>query len=186
MTFRKLGGAIAIAALTLSLLFAANAQAAKSPYPPDPEARNFKTSAGGWTSQADVTGLGPLCIAPLTCPTVNQSHVTTGGIEGAGDGFLRTTVSGVADVLVNVRSTWRSPDFTYLGAVGEEPTDVIFTFARRTDADALLQLANDETLLRVPRQRHGRHIDRPDRRCRSDRPAEPGRSSRRSTSTRAS
>ena len=138
----RLGSAV-VALAALALIAAPAAEAAKSPYPPDPESRTFANGVGGWTSASEVEGL--LCIPPVTCPTVVNTRPETGGIEGQGDGFLRSRISGLTSVLANEVITHTSPSFTYQGAAGDDPDEVIFTLARRTDANALLQLGNNET-----------------------------------------
>lgn len=137
--------ATAVLGVGFMLVAVAPAGAAKSPYPPLPEERTFGTSAAGWTAETDVAGLGPLCIAPLTCPTIDTTFEPNGGIGGGNDGHLRVAASGLAEVTTQVTSTWTSPAFTYRGANGKDPDGVTFAMARRTDAEALVQVLNDET-----------------------------------------
>ena len=128
-----------VAAFSLLALGATSASAATSQYHPTQEARDFASSAGGWTSGSQQNGL--LCILPgITCPTVNNSFVSSGGVGGAGDGFLRTSESGLASVATVVRGFWNSPEFTYNGAGGVAPDLVRFNIDRRANIDALLQL----------------------------------------------
>ena len=128
-----------VAAFSLLALGATSASAATSQYHPTQEARDFASSSGGWTSGSQQNGL--LCILPgITCPTVNNSFVSSGGVGGAGDGFLRTSEGGVASVATVVRGFWNSPEFTYNGAGGVAPDLVRFNLDRRGNIDALLQL----------------------------------------------
>ncbi|MGH2952814.1 MAG: hypothetical protein ACRDK9_02180 [Solirubrobacterales bacterium] len=125
--------AVAAAALPAS----AGAQA--SAYPPNPESIFFSTSAGGWTGSTDSTGL---CIAPLTCPTITNSFVASGGTFGDGDGFLRTEASGLAEAAGTSQGIWTSPAFTYNGAAGQPPTDIVLSLASKSDLAALLSVAS--------------------------------------------
>ena len=130
----------------LSLGVASAASADTSDYHPDTVSRDFSSSAGGWTATVErepvVAEL--LCLLqPLTCPSVNNFWSSTGGAGGATDGYLRTEISGLANVLTRTKVMWRSPAFEYDGAAGENPDDVFMTLDRRTDAEALIQLLED-------------------------------------------
>jgi hypothetical protein len=148
---RKAFGGVALVIATTALMGAAPATAATSDYHPDVESRQFTSSAGGWTASTEQTGpLTPILCAltPLTCPEVNNLWVNEGGFDEAGDpgatdGFLRTTVGGVATVLTNTTVTWESPTFTYLGAGGEAPQLLTFSLARRSDVGDLLNLLTE-------------------------------------------
>ena len=70
----------------------------------------------------------------------SNTHQSTNGAGGNGDGFIRTAVGSVAGVLSSTTATWSSPTFTYNGAGGEVPDTVSFTMDRRVDAGALLAL----------------------------------------------
>ena len=140
-------GALALAA---TLTMAAPALAATTDYPPDvngsSDIRDFDDSAGGWTATVDREPLTAdlLCVLqPLTCPTATNFWSPTGGADGATDGYLRTEISGLANVLTRTKVTWRSPAFTYTGAEGAVPDDVFLTLDRRTDAEALIQVLED-------------------------------------------
>jgi Ca2+-binding RTX toxin-like protein len=129
-------------AVVLSTGTAAAATAATNDYHPTAESRDFATSAGGWT--AATTHTSQLCVDGVTCPTVTNSFVATGGAGGDGDGFLRTATSAtVAGVLDTTTATWTSPAFTYHGAGGQTPDSVSFTLDRRVDAASLLSLLSN-------------------------------------------
>jgi hypothetical protein len=102
---------------------------AVSTYHPDAESRQFTTSAGGWTSSQGEEGP----CTPLTCPTLTNSYQPTGGASGAGDGHLRTEVSGLLGVSGVVAGTWLGPAFTYQGAGGQVADRVELTLERRAD-----------------------------------------------------
>jgi hypothetical protein len=102
---------------------------AVSVYHPDAESRHFTTSAGGWTGSE---GEGGSC-TPFTCPTVTNSHQSSGGASGAGDGHLRTAVDGTLGVSGVVTGTWLSPAFTYAGAAGQAPDRLELALARRAE-----------------------------------------------------
>jgi hypothetical protein len=95
----------------------------------DAESRHFTTSAGGWTSSVGQDGP----CTPLTCPAVANSHETSGGAGGAGDGHLRTAVDGTLGVSGVVSGVWLSPAFTYAGAGGLVPDRLEFALARRVE-----------------------------------------------------
>ena len=117
------------------------AGAATTEYHPDPEARTFATSAGGWNGSGGNSN--PLCVDGLTCPDPDNFHVASGGVGGGSDGFLRTEMEGLLSLLTTTTATWESPAFTYNGAAGATPDEVLFTLDRQADADALLQLLTD-------------------------------------------
>ncbi len=147
MKSRKVLSLVA-AALTCmgAAAFTSSASAVTSDYHPDSNARNFATSAGGWTASVEREPVlaEVLCLLqPLTCPSVDNSHSATGGAEGATDGYLRTEIGGVANLVTTTKATWRSPVFTYNGAGGAQPDNVFMTLDRRTDAEALIQLLED-------------------------------------------
>jgi hypothetical protein len=128
-----------VAAFSLLALGATAASAATSQYHPTQESRDFATSAGGWSSSAELNGL--LCILPgVTCPAITNGFVSTGGAGGATDGHLRTTASGIASVATVTRGIWTSPTFTYNGAGGVTPTLVRFNIDRQASLGALVTL----------------------------------------------
>jgi len=116
-----------VAGVVLIVVTAAAASAAvTSDYHPNSEARNFATSAGGWTgSGAGVNGFIP-----------------NDGAGGAGDGFLRTRVSGLVAVTLNAQATFESPTFVYNGAGGYAPDSLSFTMDRRVTNAALVSLSS--------------------------------------------
>ncbi len=134
------------AAIAISIGTASVAAAVTTDYHPTPVSRDFSTSPGGWTHDTGQT----LCLPLVTCPVVSNTHQSTNGARGNGDGFIRTAVGSVAGVLSTTTATWSSPTFTYNGAGGEVPDTVSFTMDRRVDAGALLALlsgAHYEVLL---------------------------------------
>src|SRR6478752_2873455 len=126
----------AAATIAISVGTASVAAAVTTDYHPTPVSRDFSTSVGGWTHDTDQT----LCVPLVTCPVVSNTHQSTNGAGGNGDGFIRTAVGSVAGVLSSTTATWSSPTFTYNGAGGEVPDTVSFTMDRRVDAGALLTL----------------------------------------------
>jgi hypothetical protein len=110
-------------------------------YHPDSESRNFATTNGGWSQSVEYDSL--LCLAGVTCPAATLSHGASGGAGGAGDGYLDVDVIGLTSLLTETTITTQSPTFTYTGAGGVVPDTLTFNMARRTDADALLQVLND-------------------------------------------
>jgi hypothetical protein len=138
---RKWAGAVVIALISALAFAVAPAQAVTTDYHPDPDARNFATSAGGWTANTDYTTL--ICIAGLSCPAVDNHRDTSGGTGGASDGYLRSDLDGLTSLLTTTTVNWRSPSFTYNGAGGQVPDTLTFTLDRRVNAGALLQLLDD-------------------------------------------
>ena len=139
-----------VLALAATFAVAAPAGAATTDYPPNvngsSDIRDFGDSAGGWTATVErepaVADL--LCVLqPLTCPSVTNFWAPTDGAGGATDGYLRTEIGGVTNLLTRTKVAWRSPYFTYNGAEGDVPDDVFLTLDRRTDAEALIQLLED-------------------------------------------
>jgi Ca2+-binding RTX toxin-like protein len=136
---------LVIGALLGALALMATAQPAAaaddiSTYHPVDNARTFATGAGGWTGETTYTA--PACVPSATCPGVTQTREPSGGVDGAGDGFLRADLTGLSSLLTTTEITWRSPPFGYHGAGGRQPDDLTFSLARRHDADALVQLLN--------------------------------------------
>jgi hypothetical protein len=138
---RKWAGAFAIALISALAIAVSPAQAVTTDYHPDPEARTFATSAGGWTAGTDYTTL--ICIAGLTCPAVDNHHHAGGGTGGASDGYLRSDLDGLTSLLTTTTVNWSSPTFTYNGAGGQVPDTLKFTLDRRVHAGALLELLDD-------------------------------------------
>ena len=148
--FRALLALTGATALTMGVV--SSASAVTTDYHPDADSRSFADSAGGWTATTEREELvgDILClVAPLFCPSVDNDWASTGGVEGAGDGYLRTEVGGLANVLTRTTVTWRSPTFAYNGAAGAAPDEVFFTFDRRTDAGSLIELL-EEGYINIP------------------------------------
>ena len=125
---------VAIASLAAS----ASAQAATTLYHPDVQARSFADTNGGWSGST--TYSNPLCIPGVICPAVSEQYIPSGGADGAGDGYLRSRVAGIASLLTTTRSRFTSTEFTYSGAGGAAPDALSLTMNRRTNAAALLSL----------------------------------------------
>ncbi len=142
MYSRKLRMTIAAMAVGMLGLFAATSASADvtNLYHPDPEARNFATSPGGWTGSSEAEGL---CVPVLLCPVVSNDFESSGGAGGAGDGYLRTEAASIASVGGTVRGIWQSPAFIYNGVGGAQPDEVTFSMARRSDVDQLLAVLGD-------------------------------------------
>jgi hypothetical protein len=120
-------------------LGATTAGAATTLYHPTQNARDFSSSAGGWTASSNSDGL--LCILPgITCPAVTNNFVGGGGTGGAGDGYLRNSAQGLASVGATVRSIWQSPGFNYQGAGGATPDILHFNIDRQAHIGALISL----------------------------------------------
>jgi hypothetical protein len=126
--WRMLVAGAAACALSATAVSPAAAQSV-SVYHQDAESRHFTTSAGGWTSSVGQDGP----CTPFTCPTVTNSHETSAGAGGAGDGHLRTALDGTLGVSGVVSGAWLSPAFAYTGAVGLAPDRLEFSFARRVE-----------------------------------------------------
>ena len=76
----------------------------------------------------------------MICPAVSEQYIPSGGADGAGDGYLRSRVAGIASLLTTTRSRFTSTEFTYSGAGGAAPDALSLTMNRRTNAAALLSL----------------------------------------------
>lgn len=135
-SLRRLGAVAISCVMSLFLALPAVAGAGTSEYAPEPEARSFASSSGGWTSSSSFTGS---CVPPLLCPTVTNAFQPTGGADG--NGFIRSGFTGVAGglgVAGTATGVWESPEFAYRGAAGEPPTSVSFTLARQASVEQLL------------------------------------------------
>jgi hypothetical protein len=138
---RRAGFIASLAALAaVALPASASGQAAASTYPPNPDSFGFFDSVGGWSGSTDSTGL---CIAPLTCPSITNSYVANGGTFGPDDGHLRSSAFGLAEAAGTTEAIWTSPTFAYQGAAGQQPTDIVLSFASRSNIAALLSVATD-------------------------------------------
>jgi len=130
---------ILILAAALLLLAPSFAKAADSWYPPVSDARNFNSSAGGWSTQSEQ--IGPLCdsLGELACPTASPSWEASGGNDG---GYLGTQFGALAGVIGEARSVWTSPAFTYKGVGGKQAESLQLRLDRRPAAGDLLSLLN--------------------------------------------
>lgn len=131
---RKLAAAAALVAACA--LAAAPGALAATDYHPDPDARSFADSAGGWAGQTENSN--PSCVEGVVCPTVDEVFVPDGGADGAGDGYISSRLTGLASLLTTTTSTLAGPPFTYDGDRGERPSRLRFTLARRSDDGALV------------------------------------------------
>lgn len=128
---RGIGAVAAFAALALP----GSALAEVTSYHPAENGRSFVTGPGGWGHTTSSEGV---CIEQLTCPTVTNSWLASGGTRGGADGHLRTAIENVAGAESVSRATWTSSAFRYRGVDGDAPDEVTFEVARRVDLTALL------------------------------------------------
>jgi len=142
VSLRRLAPVAIACVASLSAVLPAMASAdVSSSYAPDPAARNFADSAGGWTNSSSFDGS---CSPSQLCPTVTNSFQPTGGADG--NGFIRTGFSGVAGaagVAGTATGIWESPQFSYTGAGGAPPTSVRFTMNRQANVDQVLAVAGN-------------------------------------------
>ncbi len=139
MKSRKLTAALAAAAVA-GVLAIAPAGAGADTYAPGADNQTFATGFGGWTQSSSSEGL---CVPAVTCPIVGNVWVSTGGADG-NEGFLRTTVTGIATLATTTTSIWQSPVFTYNGAGGAVPSSATFTMDRQANVTALLAIAGSQ------------------------------------------
>ena len=142
---RALAGAVVIGVFA-ALPTQAGAVDALSIYHPDQNARQFTTSAGGFTATSSASGL---CVPVLLCPAVTNTYVASGGTAGAADGHLRTSIADLLGVAGRSTSVWTGPAFTYQGAADQDPTSVVATIARRVNLGALLSVVGNEATYSV-------------------------------------
>lgn len=127
----------AIAALALP----GGAGAATSKYPPASAARGFTGGLAGWASATSSEGV---CLVPVLCASVESSYQAAGGADGGG--FIRSAYTGAVGAMAvagTTTATWESPEFTYDGVGGHDPTAVDFAFDRRASVDQLLAVAGN-------------------------------------------
>jgi hypothetical protein len=137
--------AVVCGAVALLALAPATASAVTSQYHPNQSARTFANNAGGWGGSA-TPGAG--CVFGVTCPQVTNSFEKEngGGVDGSGDGFLRTGLTGLTALLgATSTGTWTSPEFTYVGAGGVQPNSVAFTMALRAAVGGLVDTGSSVT-----------------------------------------
>jgi hypothetical protein len=129
----------ALAAVALAVVPAtAGAQDAVSVYSPDPEARTFSTSTGGFTGGSASLGL---CIPAITCPTVENKHVAAGGTTG--DGFLRSEFGNLLGVAGQTFASWTGAPWVYEGAAGDRPDEVVASVSHNSNLNALLNVVGN-------------------------------------------
>lgn len=139
--------AATLACLALAAIGAGRASAADAVYIGG-NGSTFAAGAGGWTNSTSYDGL---CLPPLrgvTCVSISGSHETSGGADGAGDGFLRTSESGTSltSLLATSTNTWMSPSFVYDGAGGgTTPAGLEFAMKKRSEMGQLLDLGAEAT-----------------------------------------
>lgn len=146
-TPQRLATLMAAVTASLSLALAATAAAAESSYPPDAGARDFSAGPGGWQESVD---FGGVCVAPVVCPTVANSHQPSGGADGGG--FIRSSylgVVGVQSIGGAATGIWESPQFVYTGAGGENARSVQLTLSRRADVAELLAVEGNSAAYSV-------------------------------------
>jgi hypothetical protein len=134
-------GRSAVATLALLLALPAVALAATSKYPPGDAVRGFNGGPAGWTPSSSNEGV---CLVPVLCASVENSHQATGGADGGG--FIRSAYTGVVGAMAVAGTTtaiWESPRFTYNGVSGAQPNVVSFAFDRRASVDQLLAVAGN-------------------------------------------
>ena len=133
-----------LAALML-MVGASSAQAAKSLYPPDPNARTLDAGPAGYVGTTRTEGL---CVPILLCPTVTNSYQPSGGVNNSG--YLRTafgpSIAGVGATSIGI---YTSPSFTYNGVEGQEAETLEFIFARRANVAAILQVTGNSATVSV-------------------------------------
>jgi hypothetical protein len=128
--------AVVCGALAILALVPTTANAVTSAYHPNQNARTFDNTAGGWGGSA---AYGAGCVAGVTCPQITNTHQGNGGVDGSGDGFIRTGLSGLTAVLgATSTGTWTSPAVTYAGAGGAQPNSVAYTMAIRANVAGLI------------------------------------------------
>jgi hypothetical protein len=140
MNFRTRGIAAVFAAFLAIGSPAGAGAVTTTDYHPAANAREFRTGPGGWQSSSTSEGV---CVQSLTCPTITNSWIDTGGTGGGADGFVRTAIENLAGAESTSRGIWESPAFVYRGAAGSTPTDVTFELARRTDLSPLLSTSGN-------------------------------------------
>ncbi|HSK50996.1 MAG TPA: hypothetical protein VK889_10960 [Solirubrobacterales bacterium] len=144
---RRLTTLVAATTASVALALPAAASGAESSYPPDAAARDFSGGAGGWESSSSFSGV---CVAPVLCPTIANTHQPNGGADGGG--FIRSSYSGVIGVQSvggTATAIWESPQFVYTGAGGEDARSVQLTLSRRADVAELLAVAGNSATFSV-------------------------------------
>lgn len=141
----------AIAATSMSAVAAVSAaQAVTTKYTPAKESRVFRNSPGGWHGSLKHGGA---CVPGLTCPTITNGYVHTGGATGPGDGHLQTKIGTLLGVGAVSTGTWRSPVFQYEGAGGSTPDRLEFDMSRKANVGAFLSVAGNTATYSVALQK---------------------------------
>ncbi len=135
-------GAGLLTLVALALLPALSQAAARSSrYAPNPAARNFNGSAGGWTYSQSSAGL---CVPVLLCPVVTNSHQQSGG-----NGYLRTRLGALLGAGATSKGILTSPPFTYRGAAGKAPSRLSLSLRRRSSVGQLLAVTGNSATYEV-------------------------------------
>ncbi len=137
-TSRKLAATVALAGCA-AVSALAPALASADTYAPGANAQNFQTGVGGWTGSTTNDGL---CLPPLTCPIITNSFQASGGVGGAGDGFIRSGALAIAQAATTTNATWTSNTFTYNGNGGVQPANVLFDMFRNSNVDGLVSVGD--------------------------------------------
>jgi hypothetical protein len=127
-------------AITMAAGLCAPTFAGAANYPLGKEARSFHQGAGGWQGS---TSFGGLCIPAVNCPAVTNEHAASGGVDGQGDGYLRTRIGSLLGVGATSRGIYRSPSFKYQGAGGRSPDELTLSVSRRSTLGTLLAVAGN-------------------------------------------
>ena len=84
--------------------------------------------------------------ANVSCPQITPTFQPSGGVDGSGDGFIRTGLTGLTALLgATSTGTWTSPTFTYGGAGGVQPTSLAFTMAIQANVEGLIDSGSSVT-----------------------------------------
>jgi hypothetical protein len=140
MHFRTKVAALFGLAITMAAGLIAPTLAGAANYPLGKEARSFHQGAGGW--QGSTSFEGP-CISGVNCPTVTNDYAPSGGADGQGDGYLRTTIGSLVGVGATSRGIFVSPSFEYQGAGGREPGELTLSLKRRSTLGTLLSVSGN-------------------------------------------
>ena len=129
-----------IGAAAAALLAPPAAGAASTSYPTNPQARNFRSTAGGWDGSTSSEGA---CLQGVNCPTLTNDHAPSGGSRGQGDGYIRTQISSLLGAQATSIGTYKSPAFTYEGAAGRTPKHLFLRIKRRSSLEELLSVTGN-------------------------------------------
>jgi hypothetical protein len=135
----KAAALLVTGASAIGLIAPQFAGAANSAYPPTGQSRGFHNGDGGWQGSTSFSG----CIAEVTCPTVTNEFVASGGAGGSSDGYLRTRIGSLLGVAATSRGIYESPSFNYKGVGGSQPDGLTLSVDRRSTLGALLDVAGN-------------------------------------------